>query len=507
MVAAGLLVCKRRPEQSPPITPAAPSGPEAGLVDSLYTFAVVTSDLQADDIAYRFAWGNGETSGWTAPVPSDTPVKVAHAWRHADTCLITAQAIDATDSLSGWSAAHAIVISEAPNHPPDTASTPIGDSLQPVGVELALYSTADDPDHDTLAHRFAWGDGDTSEWSGFGLPGHDFSESHAYLSAGTFTARIQVKDAHGALSSWSGGHRVTVSVADFPCHVRAVAHGVGGHSIAILPNGQYVYTLGESGDLQVIRTSDVAVVASVPMHWIGEEGNHLAVLPNGEYVYASAGDANWIWVVRTSDNQLVDSVRVGGGPLGMAALPNSQYLYVACPWSDVVSVIRTADDTVVASIPLGGGPWNVAVLPSGEFIYVTLAGGNGVAVIRTSDNSVVATVPVGRNPLGIAASDSGDYVYVSNWQDETVSSIRTADNSVAATIQPLGQPYGVACLPGNRYAYVTSWIYPGVLVIRCSDNAVVAHIPVNDDSPNSIAVHPDGSRVYVNADGMTVIGF
>ena len=29
-------------------------------------------------------------------------------------------------------------ISEVPNHPPDTASTPIGDSLQPVGVELAL---------------------------------------------------------------------------------------------------------------------------------------------------------------------------------------------------------------------------------------------------------------------------------------------------------------------------------------------------------------------------------
>ena len=88
-----------------------------------------------------------------------------------------------------------------------------------------------------------------------------------------------------------------------------------------------------------------------------------------------------------------------------------------------------------------------------------------------------------------------------------MSSIRTADNVVTATTRPFGQPYGVACLPGNRYAYVTSWIYPGVLVIRCSDNAVVAHIPVNDDQPNSIAVHPDGSRVYVNADGMTVIGF
>ena len=167
------------------------------------------------------------------------------------------------------------------------------------------------------------GDGDTSEWSNFGRPGHDFSESHAYQSAGTFTARVQVKDAHGAMSNWSGGHRVTVSVADFPCHVRAVAHGVGGHSIAILPDGQYVYTLGD------------AMIARYPhiRHCRCGLGPDALDWRGGQSPGGSAQRRVDLRVSRRrrldmgyphSDNQLVDSVRVGGGPLGMAALPNSQ---------------------------------------------------------------------------------------------------------------------------------------------------------------------------------------
>ena len=57
-----------------------------------------------------------------------------------------------------------------------------------------------------------------------------------------------------------------------------------------------------------------------------------------------------------------------------------------------VSVIRTSDNTVVATIKVGEWPWGIAMTPSGEYVYVSSIADDTVSVIRTVDNFVTTTI-------------------------------------------------------------------------------------------------------------------
>jgi hypothetical protein len=97
------------------------------------------------------------------------------------------------------------------NHAPDTLAAPFGTNSTLVGCPCAFEAGSWDPDDDSLAIRFDWGDGDTSDWSTFQPSFAQRSMSHAWSSAGTFLVRYQAKDVHEAVSSWSDGHAMRVA--------------------------------------------------------------------------------------------------------------------------------------------------------------------------------------------------------------------------------------------------------------------------------------------------------
>ena len=91
-----LLSCRRTHELDvPPDTPSALVGPSSGACDSLYRFTTSAADPDEDSIAYRFDWGNGDTSAWTGSVASGESAGAEHAWYFARACSVKAQAKDA----------------------------------------------------------------------------------------------------------------------------------------------------------------------------------------------------------------------------------------------------------------------------------------------------------------------------------------------------------------------------------------------------------------------------
>ncbi|MEO0190509.1 MAG: PKD domain-containing protein, partial [candidate division WOR-3 bacterium] len=96
---------------SPPNTPAVPSGPDSGSAGMSYTFSSSTTDPEGDNIAIRFAWGDGDTSSWSSYVPSGSTVSIAHAWTSSGTYNVKAQAKDINGLTSDWSSPHLITIS------------------------------------------------------------------------------------------------------------------------------------------------------------------------------------------------------------------------------------------------------------------------------------------------------------------------------------------------------------------------------------------------------------
>ncbi len=213
-----LLNCAQR-VNNPPNVPRTPFGPQYGYRDSVYTFSTSSTDPDQDNIAVRFSWGDGDTSVWSSFVASGETLSLSHAYQDTGRYAITAQAKDENEALSIWSAGHLLrVLLLGENNYPDAPKAPIGPSKGKVDSFYTFSTSAFDPDTDSVAIRFSWGDGDTSVWSSYVPGGQSVSDSHSWRAEGTYLLRAQAKDIRGALSSWSGFSTIKI-VTNYPPNI------------------------------------------------------------------------------------------------------------------------------------------------------------------------------------------------------------------------------------------------------------------------------------------------
>ena len=499
--------CQKPVGNQAPAVPVFASAPDSGGVDSTYEFRLTTTDPDQDKVMFRVAWGDGDTASWSSRCHSGDTMTFTHSWDSAGSYSIAAQAKDAEDNTTEWTAPHSIAINAPPNHPPETPEAPEGLSVLVVGSSLTITTHSSDPDRDSIAFRVDWGDGDTSAWSR-NYSGNQvyFTGSHPYDVAGVFQVRAQARDFHSELSGWSVSHTVTVNTADFPTRVLKRIGGMSVHSLVLLPDGSRLYATGEGDTTFVIDTDGDSVVTKVSTPGIYGNPGCIAASRDGSRVYVSSTIADVVWVIRTSDNVVYDTVAMNSGPSGFAVLPSGEYFYVVRSQSHNVAVVRTSDNSVVATVAVGQYPQQAVATLDGQYVYVSSALDNVVSVIRTSDNTVVGTIPVSLSPRGIALAPAGEFAYVVNFEAASVTVIRTSDRVVVSTVQFEGGPDVAACLPDGRYLYVSNYGVDGATVIRLSDNTVAGNI--FDCGAGMIAPASSGQKVYIAGDGgVTVLGY
>ena len=68
-----------------------------------YTFTVVTSDSDGDDVYYWIDWGDDSNSGWLGPYHTSVQITANHTWTETlDIQVIQVQAKDVHGAVSGW---------------------------------------------------------------------------------------------------------------------------------------------------------------------------------------------------------------------------------------------------------------------------------------------------------------------------------------------------------------------------------------------------------------------
>lgn len=241
--------------------------------------------------------------------------------------------------------------------------------------------------------------------------------------------------------------------------VVAVIDGFDGPSgMAITPKGDYAYVNNYggpegvgSGNATTVRIVDLKTntIIGDPIE-VGLAPAALAIAPDGKFVYVmNYVDGNpgtgTMSIIRTSTNQVVNTVTGFSGPFAIALTPNGKYAYVTnfgsnnfAPIGTTVSVVNLHNYTIKTTIDLGIQPSGIAITPDGRFAYATnyntlyagenftdLTAGQGtVNIIDTDKNEVISpTIAVGQSSANIAISANGKYAYVSNYTSNTVSVI------------------------------------------------------------------------------------
>jgi len=206
-------------QNQPPNTPSTPSGPSNGYTGTSYTYSTSTTDPNGNNVYFWFDWGEGSNSGWVGPYTSGATGSASHSWSSPGTYSVKVKAKDTYAAESGWSTIKTVVITQSTNHPPNQPKKPTGPTVLLTGQPGKYWANGTDPDGDKIQYRFDWnasGSHQYSAWTSLVNSGTKLSKNHSWTKAGTYVVKVQSKDEHGALSVWSNGLTVVVTVNHAP---------------------------------------------------------------------------------------------------------------------------------------------------------------------------------------------------------------------------------------------------------------------------------------------------
>jgi YVTN family beta-propeller protein len=189
-----------------------------------------------------------------------------------------------------------------------------------------------------------------------------------------------------------------------------------------------------------------------------------------------------------------------GWPAGAQGFPSLYVAHRTQPGS--VSVIDSATNAVTGTIPVGNLPDGIAVHPAGTHLYV--AESSTLSVIDTATRTVTVTIPMGGFPNTVAVNPAGTRLYVgalaTNFSGSFLAVIDTATHTVMTTVSLAGA-YGIAVHPEGTRVYVASGNV--ITVFNAATNTVMTTLPVANSS--RVAVNPAGTRLYATGTFRTTV--
>jgi hypothetical protein len=281
-----------------------------------------------------------------------------------------------------------------------------------------MWSNVEDIDDDSVAIRFAWGDGDTSGWSPYFPERGSMSMTHTWASAGTYVVAAQARDIRGATSAWSDGRAIQV--------IRGWAKTFGGRltdvgsSVQQTQDGGYIiagrtYTQGEGHtNAWLIRTDAGGdtiwgrAYGGTDANW----GNTVCQTTDGGYIVAGGtGASREIWLLKSDANGNAVWSRTYGG--------------ISEHWGDCVGQTRDGGCVLVGSTTTAGAGsadiWLLKLNAYGDTTWTRTYGytslDQGHSVQQTQDGGYIVvgntrSVSTGSTDIWLLKTDaSGDTVW------------------------------------------------------------------------------------------------
>jgi len=182
----------------PPAKPTL-TGPTIGVLNNEYTYSVVTTEPDGEDVYYFIDWGDGTNSGWLGPYSSGTQTTAQKSWNSTATYTVQAKAKDINQISSEWSDPIFVLIIN--DQPPNTPTID-GRTLGKIGTPYPYTFTTIDVNGDKVYYYIDWGDGQVDEWVGPYNSSEIAEIMHQWDTKGTYTVKAKAKDVYGIESDW-----------------------------------------------------------------------------------------------------------------------------------------------------------------------------------------------------------------------------------------------------------------------------------------------------------------
>ncbi len=171
----------------------------------------------------------------------------------------------------------------------------------------------------------------------------------------------------------------------------------------------------------------------------------LSITPDGTQLVTTSRNQNSVFVVSSSDGDVLRDGDVGERPFTVALSPTGDRAFAAAE-DGTLTVVDVASGDEVDSFTVGELPTAVAVSADGDTVYVANRGDDTVSMIDLGEQNV-STLEVGDEPVALALTSAGHLV-VANKQSGTLSVIDTANGNTALTpIQAGVNPSALAIAP------------------------------------------------------------
>jgi len=225
--------------------------------------------------------------------------------------------------------------------------------------------------------------------------------------------------------------------------------------------------------------------------------------PDGEHVYVGCYDSGNVAVIETASSTVITTVQGITRASAIAFARDGAYAIVDSGANDRVFTVDTAT-YATSTLLVEADVRDVAVHPYLELAYAT-SRSNFVAVVDLTTGEVIETVPVGKDPGDAAISPDGRWLFVADQWDGGLSVIETGANRVYTTVTGLENLRSLAVAPDGSRVYVSGATSDVHVIDGASFERIAAIGAIT--TPQEIALSCDGSKLYVSdlADRVTVV--
>jgi len=256
-------------------------------------------------------------------------------------------------------------------------------------------------------------------------------------------------------------------------------------------------------DRQQLNVIDLATNAIVTRITVDSTPIAAATSAANDRVYVSDLATNTLQVIDTLTNSTIATLDTCGEPLVPAVNPSGTRVVVPCAGVFIqeqkqVMVFDTAT-FAATTVTAGDNPSAATWDPSGARFYVT--GFDSVTVFDAASLAKITTIAVPSGAFATAIDPAGRRLYVASGLEDLgprsfLSIVDLTTFQVSSAALP-GQPGWIAIDPSGARLFITLPQSDSLLVVDSAGQTLATIQLPQGSKPQSVGVHPDGSRVYV----------